>query len=165
MNETLQHYAAGPAAPEALIATLGPSELDQSVAAGSWTAREIVHHIADGDDIWAVALKAAPGGQGLTFNQSWYDNHNRWATTLDYANRPVEPALALLRARRAQVVELLRHLPDAWDSSILFRFDDDDLGQQVTTGQIIAMQVHHLTTHLDEIRAILEPARTNPRPA
>jgi uncharacterized damage-inducible protein DinB len=152
--DILERYAGGPALLEAAIAGLSDAELDRALEPGSWSIRQLVHHVVDGDDIWKTCLKAALGNSGARYSQGWYATDNHWAATLDYAARPVEPALALLRANRAYVVELLRHLPDGWSRHVVFRWDDDAEPRTVTPREIVAMQARHVDAHLADIRAI-----------
>ena len=47
----LNLYADGPAKLEAALAGLSEPDLDLALTSDSWTIRQIVHHIADGDDL------------------------------------------------------------------------------------------------------------------
>ena len=53
----LARYADGPAQLEAAIAGLSEEELDLAQTADTWTIRQIVHHVVDGDDIWVCASR------------------------------------------------------------------------------------------------------------
>ena len=57
----LTRYREGPALLERTLAGLTAAELDAPPRQGGWTIRQIVHHVADGDDLWKVGLKAALG--------------------------------------------------------------------------------------------------------
>ncbi len=102
------------------VISLSPRELDQELAPGGWTVRQLVHHIVDGDDIWSMAIKAALAASGTGYQHDWYTSDNACAVTLDYARRAVEPAVVLFRARRTYIVELLSQLPDPWDRYVMF---------------------------------------------
>jgi len=39
---------------------------------GAWTIRQIVHHVAGGDDLWKAAIKAAIGNSRGLFSYCWY---------------------------------------------------------------------------------------------
>ena len=51
MEATIARYADGPNQLETAIVGLSEEELDIAESDGSWTIRQIVHHVADGDDI------------------------------------------------------------------------------------------------------------------
>ena len=53
----IARYADGPAQLEAAIAGLTEEELDLAQTADTWTIRQIVHHVVDGDDIWVCASR------------------------------------------------------------------------------------------------------------
>jgi hypothetical protein len=55
--EILRHYAQGPALLEAVVAGLGETDLDRRLDEHSWSIRQIIHHLADWDDIWKVCIK------------------------------------------------------------------------------------------------------------
>jgi hypothetical protein len=62
--ETLALYISGPDRLQAVLAGLSEMELDSCCAPGEWTIRKIVHHLADGDDIWSMCIKVALGAPG-----------------------------------------------------------------------------------------------------
>jgi hypothetical protein len=93
---------------DALLA-ITPEELDARPGPGRWTAREIVHHLADSEMTSALRLRRLlaedrPAIQG-------YDQEE-FARRL-YYDRPHEASLELFRAVRASTVELLDRLTEA----------------------------------------------------
>ena len=112
-DEILAQYVAGPEDLERALEGLDASDLDTAREPDKWTIRQIVHHIVDGDDIWKTCLKAALGNPGCVYHLDWYDQES-WVEQLDYAGRELDTALALFRANRRHVAELIEHLPDAW---------------------------------------------------
>ena len=107
-SATLALYADGPAQLEAVLMGLTESDLDLARTSDSWTIRQIVHHLADGDDLWKTCIKAALGNSEGSFSLQWYWDkpQTEWAENWKYANRSIEPSLALLRANRHNIVEL-----------------------------------------------------------
>ena len=80
-----------------------PEELDAKPAPNKWSAREIVHHLADSETTAAVRLRRLiaedrPSIQG-------YDQEE-FARRLHY-DRPYEASLELFRAVRASTAELM----------------------------------------------------------
>lgn len=153
-EEWLARFARGVDELDAALAGLSEQELDLTPGAGEWSIRQIVHHIADGDDLWIMALKAALANSGCLYRHDWYTPDNAWAVSLDYAGRAIEPAIALFRANRAHVVQLVQHSPGAWERSILFAAPYLPEPDQVTVGNIIAGQAEHALMHCEEIRQI-----------
>ena len=94
----------------AAVAKLATADLDKPKQDG-WSARQVIHHLADGEAQGCARLKrilAEPGSiiQG-------YDE-NKWAAnkTLGYAQLPIENAIALFTASRASALEIINRLVD-----------------------------------------------------
>lgn len=151
----LVRYLEGPDVLEAALAELDEAVLDAEPPAGGWTIRQIVHHLADGDDLWKIGLKAALGETGDEFTLEWYwtQPQDAWAEKWAYSERMVEVSLALLRAIRIHVAQLLTCVPGAWDRSVALRKPDGEV-VRLTVEQIVAMQTEHLEHHLRRIREI-----------
>jgi len=156
-SDVLASYAAGPDRLEAAIAGLSAADLDLALGSDSWSIRHIVHHIADGDDIWKEFVKRAVGNPAGEFTLAWYWHipQDEWAGRWAYRERAIQPSLALFRASRAHVVQLLTHRPEAWSNNLLIRWPD---GEEVQTSVewVVAMQARHIDGHLDDIRRIRE---------
>jgi len=152
----LAQYADGPRQLEAAIAGLSQDQLDTSESDDTWTIRQIVHHLADGDDIWKVFVKRAIGNTGGEFDLAWYWEmpQDEWVESWRYASRAIEPSLALFRSNRAHIVQLLKCVPDAWERSIPIHWPNGKK-QNVSVGWVVEMQARHVTGHLEDIRKIL----------
>jgi uncharacterized damage-inducible protein DinB len=150
-------YAEGPAQLEQALAGLQDADLDAAPVQGGWTIRQIVHHIADGDDLWKVGIKAALGNEQGEFTLEWYwvVPQDTWAERWAYAGRPIDASLALFKATRAHVTQLLAHVPDGWSRSITVRKPSGE-ATRLTVGAVVEMQADHLQHHLRRIRAIRE---------
>ena len=101
------------AAAAAALAT--PDRLDRHVE-GGWSARQVIHHVADSETQSGVRLRrllAEPLGSDI----QGYDE-DTWSKTpaLGYQELPVEPSLAVIRAVRAATLAIARRLqPDDLD--------------------------------------------------
>jgi hypothetical protein len=151
----LARYADGPVQLEAALAGLGEADLDVAQTAGTWTIRQIVHHITDGDDLWKTCIKIALGNSSGLFSLRWYWDmpQDVWVERWDYAGRAIEPSLALFRVNRCHIVQLVQQMPDAWDRCARIVWPD---GQEksVSVGYVIEMQGDHAMGHIDNIRTI-----------
>jgi hypothetical protein len=111
----IERYEQGLDELRAALAGITNDELDARPADGAWTAREIAHHVADSEANSYVRLRRlladeAPQIQG-------YDE-TRWARSLHYGDRPIEPSLAVVDAVRAASAQLLRALrEDEWGAT------------------------------------------------
>jgi len=85
------------------------AELDASPAPGKWTAREIVHHLADSEMTSAIRLRllvAETNAQIRPYDQELF------ARTLHY-DRPIASSLLAFQAARSSTGDLLDRLTDA----------------------------------------------------
>jgi hypothetical protein len=154
-SEILARYADGPALLESALAGLTESDLNASPAADSWSIRQIVHHIADGDDIWKICIKAALGNNDGEFTLQWYweKPQMEWSANWKCASRGIESSLALLRANRRHIVELISLTPGAWEKSIWLK-PPKGRKERITVGWIVEMQAGHIVDHIKEIQKI-----------
>lgn len=155
--ETLARYADGPTLLDSTLAGLTEADLDLALSADSWSIRQIVHHLADGDDIWKVCIKAALGNSDGTFTLQWYWDRPQleWSTNWKYASRRIESSLALLRANRRHTIELIGQTAEAWEKSIWLK-PPNGRKERVTVGWIVEMQAEHVVVHIKDIRSILQ---------
>jgi hypothetical protein len=154
-RDILAGYAAGPDRLEAAIAGLSAADLDLSLSSDSWSIRQIVHHIADGDDLWKEFIKRAIGNPEGEFILAWYwqIGQEEWARRWAYQEREIEPSLALFRAGRAHVVQLLAHRPETWSHTLLIRWPKGEEAQ-TSVEWVVAMQARHIDGHLEDILQI-----------
>ncbi len=156
-HDILTDYAAGPNRLEAALAGLPTAGLDLALSGDNWTIRQIVHHVTDGDDIWKVFIKRAIGHPGGEFSLQWYWQipQDEWAEQWAYEKRAIEPSLALFRASRCHIVQLLEHVPEAWGKSLRVRWPSGE-EQQVSVIWVVEMQARHVVGHIGDIRRIRE---------
>ncbi len=150
----------GPDLLERAVIGLQDCGLDARPAGGGWSVREIVHHIADGDDIWTMGIKMAIGSEQAEFDLGWYCSQSQvdWSERWGYSRRSIGASLSLLRASREHVVQLLEIIPEAWSRSMNVRTPAQGL-EQVTVGFVIRMQADHVEHHLERIRGIVREQR------
>jgi DinB superfamily len=103
----IAQYAAGPDHLEAALAQVPAAALTFRPAPGKWSVHEVIIHCADSETNSHMRLRyllAEPEPLVVGYDQ------DRWATALDYLSLPLEPALATIRAVRANTVPLLHAL-------------------------------------------------------
>jgi len=154
-NTTLFQYADGPTQLEAALIGLTESDLNLAKMINTWTIRQIVHHIADGDDIWKTCIKACLGNSEGLFSLQWYWDkpQTEWAESWGYANRGIDSSLVLLRANRHHIAELVRQTPNAWEKSIRLKWPDRE-EERITIRDVLEMQARHVFGHVNDILMI-----------
>ena len=64
----LAQYADGPALLDSALAGLTETDFDLTLSVDSWSIRQIVHHLVDGDDIWKTCIKTALDNSDTLFS-------------------------------------------------------------------------------------------------
>lgn len=156
-SEILALYADGPMLLEDTVKGLTDSDMDLAPGPDSWSIRQIVHHLVDGDDIWKICIKAALGNSDGLFTLQWYWDKPQmeWSENWHYASRDIESPLLLLRANRRHTIELVQQTPDAWERSVWLQRPNGQK-EHITVGWVIEMQARHIVDHIKDIRAILK---------
>ena len=85
------------------------AELDAHPAPGTWSAREIVHHLADSEMTSAIRLRLLLATERPTI--LGYDE-NEFAKRLHY-DRPIEASLAALATARRSTAEILDRMGES----------------------------------------------------
>ena len=85
------------------------AELDARPATGKWSAREIVHHLADSEMTSAIRLRLLVAEEHAEIRP--YDQ-DLFARTLHY-DRPIATSLLAFQAARASTADLLDRLTEA----------------------------------------------------
>jgi hypothetical protein len=156
-KEILAEYAIGPARLAKFLEGVSDKELDCRLSPESWSIRQIAHHIVDGDDIWNTCIKAALGNPDGEFTIQWYWDRSQteWADNWQYQNRSLKTSMALFRANREHIVELLNLTPNAWERSICIHWPGESEEERITVEDVIKMHTGHLVGHLEDVQAIL----------
>ena len=149
----IQRYADGPARLKAALATVSAAALRWRPEPGEWSAHEVVVHCADSETnaaarIRYLAAEADPVILG-------YDEAE-WARRFGYHDHPLEPALALVEAVRANTVALIRRMhEEAWQR----------VGRHSESGRYSAedwlkIYAEHLEIHARQVEANVAAWRT-----
>ena len=104
----IERYRAGVGEVEAALEGADDAELDAVPADGEWSARMVVHHLADSESNAYVRVRTLLA-EDEPFIQGY--DEGQFARRLHY-ERPVEASLAVFRAVRASTAELLDRLGD-----------------------------------------------------
>jgi hypothetical protein len=84
------------------------ADLDARPAPGKWTAREVVHHLADSEMTSAMRLRLLLAVDGASI--SGYDQ-DEFARRLHY-DRPIEASLEAFKAARRTTAEILDRMTE-----------------------------------------------------
>ena len=95
------------------------------------------------------------GNEQAEFSLQWYLAlpQIEWAKRWSYENRSIDASLALFRANRGHILQLLEYAPDGWTKSAQFRDSNGEI-EVVPVGFVIQMQADHVEHHVKRILAI-----------
>ena len=106
----IDRYTQGPRVVREALAGLGEADLDADLAGDGWTAREIVHHLADSEMTSAIRLRRLLAEEQPAI--AGYDEA-QFARVLKYAQRPIDAALDAFAAARRTTAEILAQMNEA----------------------------------------------------
>jgi len=130
------------------------AELDAHSKPGKWSAREVVHHLADSEMTAAIRLRlllVVDNPQIVGFDQ------DEFARKLHYAERPTEASLDAFKAARRTTAELLDRMTDAdWR-----RQGTHTEHGSYSTERWLEIYSSHAHKHAEQIQVALDAARQN----
>jgi hypothetical protein len=151
-KELIETYKDGYRVVAEALAGAPDEELDTAPSPGKWTARQIVHHLADSEMTSAVRLRllvATPNPQILGYDQEVF------ARSLYYKDRPIEASLDAFNAARRSTAEILERLTEAeW----LREGTHSEIGRY-TIERWLEIYASHAHGHATQIKAARDAAR------
>jgi len=108
-RKLVEQYKQGYRTVEAALAGATDAELDARPSPGKWTAREIVHHLADSEMTSAIRLRLLLAEERAAIRP--YDQEE-FARKLHY-DRPIAVSLDAFRIARLSTAELLDRMSEA----------------------------------------------------
>jgi hypothetical protein len=138
-----------PAEVEQLVSGLGERQLESRYRDGSWTVRQLVHHLADSHANAFIRMKMA-----LTEDKPTIKPYNQdlWSELEDARALPVQSSLEILRGLHHRWATLMRSMPDAAWSRRLIHPERGEM----TLDDILEVSRNHGQKHLEHIRAALK---------
>ncbi len=146
-REWIRDIAEAPARLRAAVAGLSEQQLDTPYRPGGWTARQVVHHLADSHMNSYVRFKLALTEESPTIKP--YDEV-LWASLSDACTMPIEPSLSLLEGLHSRWVRLLEFMSE---SDFLRAFHHPESGT-IRLDQNLAHYAWHGKHHVAHVMSI-----------
>jgi hypothetical protein len=143
-KELVNKYKDGYRAVVEALERISDRELDARTAPGKWSAREIVHHLADSEMTSAIRLRRLIAEERPVI--SGYDEEE-FARRLHY-DRPIESSLEAIHAARSSTADLLDRLTEAeWG-----REGTHTESGRYTVENWLEIYARHAHNHAEQIR-------------
>jgi len=140
----LDRYASGVADLEDALAGITEADLDRPQPGDEWTARQVVHHLADSESMAYIRLRRLIAEDEPIIHG--YDEPE-WARRLHY-ERAIEASVAVVRAVRSASLQLLETLtPAEWA-----RTGTHSEYGPYSVGRWLETYADHTHDHADQIR-------------
>jgi hypothetical protein len=140
----LDRYASGVADLEDALAGITEADLDRPQPGDEWTARQVVHHLADSESMAYIRL-----GRLIAEDEPIIHGYDEpeWARRLHY-ERAIEASVAVVRAVRSASLQLLETLtPAEWA-----RTGTHSESGPYSVGRWLETYADHTHDHADQIR-------------
>jgi hypothetical protein len=143
-KELVNQYKDGYRVVTEALEKISDRELDARPAPGKWSAREIVHHLADSEMTSAIRLRRLIAEERPAI--SGYDEEE-FARRLHY-DRPIESSLEAIHAARRSTADLLDRLTEAeWK-----REGTHTESGRYTVENWLEIYARHAHNHAEQIR-------------
>ena len=151
LKQLIKTIETAPAHYRSLVRNLSESDLEKTYREGSWTIRQLVHHVADIHLLHFFRMKKA-----LTeadYKEVTLINMDGWAKTPDAATAPISDSLEMFDFIGKRYVYLANNLTEEQFSLSYFH----PLRQfWIDQKQALAMSAWHVSHHLAHIKLALE---------
>jgi len=148
-DSQIQTLATIPQKMRAIVADMSEADLNTPYRPGGWTARQVIHHVADSHMNAYIRFKWA-----LTEDSPMIKAYDEaaWATLSDYNDTPVEVSLALLENLHKRWVILLKKMTETqWNKEIGHPEWTKNLNMKFMLGMYDWHSRHHLG-HLEIVK-------------
>jgi hypothetical protein len=136
-----------PAKVESLVRQLSPAQLELTYRDGGWSARQVIHHLADSHLNAYIRIKWTLTEDTPVIKA--YDE-KRWAETAEIAQDPLV-SIAVLKAIQAKLTLLLERIPkDEMKKSFIHPATQ----KNVTIERMTALYAWHGEHHLGHLKII-----------
>ncbi len=132
------------------IATLNQEELELTYREGSWTVRQIVHHLADSHMHMWIRFKHALSIDNPTILPY---NQNVWADSLDYKSASLESSLLIFEGIQLRFSNLLKHMSE---TDFKRTYTHPEYKKEFTLGEATQLYAWHGLHHTAQIEGIFK---------
>jgi hypothetical protein len=157
-HDLLNSFAQGHDTLKQILEQTPEGAMDFRPAAGTWTIREIIHHMPDSEASGYVRCRKIIAQSGVTVDV--YDQ-DIWTDKLKYRSRDITHALELFRLMRLYTVELLQTVEDSvWTDNYIMHPENG----KMTLERWLELYAIHADKHAAQIKRNVEAWERAGRP-
>lgn len=138
-----------PAELKEVAAKLTEKDLDIPYRPGGWTARQVIHHIADSHMNALIRFKLALT-EDMPAIKPYFED--KWAELADYKTTPVKVSLDLIEGIHIRWINLLRSMNRDDFEKIYFH---PEHGTEFSLDEMAGMYAWHGKHHLEHIKLVI----------
>lgn len=132
------------------VTTLNEEELELKYREGSWTVRQIVHHLADSHMNMWIRVKHTLTQDNPTIQPY---SQNAWADSVDYKTAPLENSLFIFEGVQNRFSNLIKHMSE---SDFKRTYVHPEYNKQYTLGEVVQLYAWHGMHHVAQIEGIFK---------
>jgi len=132
------------------VTTLNEEELELKYREGSWTVRQIVHHVADSHMNMWIRVKHMLAQDNPTIQPY---NQNAWADSVDYKTASLEDSLFVFEGVQNRFSNLLKYLNE---NDFKRTYVHPEYNKQYTLGEVVQLYAWHGMHHVAQIEGIFK---------
>jgi hypothetical protein len=149
LTDLLERFRRGPEVLAMVLTGVFGEEEDFIPAAGKWSIRQIIAHLADSEMVCAHRMRAVIAEENPTLTSF---DQGLWVQNLDYAQRKPKQSLESFRRQRAENYDLLKNLPQSSYS----RTGNHTEHGPVTLLGLLETYAEHAENHARQMQALRE---------
>jgi uncharacterized damage-inducible protein DinB len=150
LYRSIMMIEAAPVSLRKRLESIAPQDLELTYREGSWTVRQIVHHLADSHMNMWIRLKHTLTSDNPTIQP--YDQ-NAWANSADYKSAPLESSLAIFEGIQMRFSNLLKTMDE---EDFKRTYVHPEYKKQYTLGEVVQLYAWHGMHHVAQIEGIFK---------
>ncbi|MES2761530.1 MAG: putative metal-dependent hydrolase [Bacteroidota bacterium] len=150
LYRSIMMIEAAPVSLRKRLESIAPQDLELTYREGSWTVRQIVHHLADSHMNMWIRLKHTLASDNPTIQP--YDQ-NAWADSADYKSAPLESSLVIFEGIQLRFSNLLKTMGEADFNRTYFH---PEYKKQFVLGEVVQLYAWHGMHHVAQIEGIFK---------
>lgn len=150
LYQSIMMIEAAPVSLRKRLETIAPQDLELRYREGSWTVRQIIHHLADSHMNMWIRVKHT-----LTLDNPTIQpyNQNAWADSADYATASLEDSLQIFEGVQNRFSNLIKHMSE---DDFKRTYVHPEYNKQYALSEVVQLYAWHGMHHVAQIEGIFK---------